>query len=182
MKPLTLVAALAGTLALAPAVSADMANTVTQAVNAFENAQATGGAPMTVDAKGPVAISDDVELPGFAFAVYDVDFTESSVTMTLVAQLENLQITLYDDTTFDRYYFGFDTPISEAALAASTDENFAATVEIIEPGTVVTNAGAFVDGLGTEFTFDNGGILVTVGEGTDLTKILENGGALTVEF
>ena len=161
---------------------ADMVGNVSNAVNFFQNGKATGGAAMTVDAKGPVAISDDVELPGFAFNVYDLDFTANSVTMTLVAQLEKLQITLYDDTTFDRYYFAFDQEITSAELSSETDENFKASVEIIAPGTKVTSKGAFVDGLPTEFTLEKGGILVTIGEGTDLTKISESGGSLTVNF
>ena len=155
---------------------------MSQAVNLFQNAKATGGETFTVDTKGPVKIGDEVELPGFAFNVYDVDFTLKSVTMTLVAQLEKLQITLYDDTTYDRYYFAFDEEISAAELSDKTDENFEASVEIIKPGTQVTSKGAFVDGLPTEFTFDKGGILITIGEGTDLTKISENGGSLTVDF
>ncbi len=173
-------AALALTIAF-PA-SAEMAGSLDQAVNLFQNAKATGGAAMAVDVKGPVAISDEVELPGFAFNVYDIDATPNSVTLTLVARLEKLQITLYDDTTFDRYYFAFDEEITSAELADTTDENFQATVELIAAGATVTAAGAFVDGMPTEYTFDKGGILVTIGEGTDLTKILANGGALTVNF
>ena len=172
----------AGIAFAATAAAADTVGTVSQAVNFFENAKATGGAPMTVDVKGPVEISDDVELPGFAFAVYDVDFTDSSVTMTLVAQLDKLQITLYDDTTFDRYYFAFDQELASAEVSDMTDANFKATVEMVEPGTKLTSKGAFVDGLATEFTFENGGILITVGEGTDLTKVLADGGAITVDF
>lgn len=182
MKTTTFLTALASGVALAAPTFAQSANTVTQAVNAFQNGQATNGAPMTVDAKGPVEITDAVELPGFAFAVYDVDFTENSLTMTLIADLEKLMITQYDGSTFDRYYFAFDTPITAAELSDATDVNFSATVEIIEPGTTVNTAGAFVDGLDTEFTFENGGILVTVGEGTDLAKILGNNGALTINF
>ncbi len=163
-------------------VAADSMTTVSQAVNFFQNAQATGGAPATVDAKGPVEITDQVELPGFAFNVYDVDFTANSVTMKLVASLEKLQITLYDNTTFDRYYFAFDQKVTSAELAESTDENFKAMVEVIQPGTSISAAKAFVDGLGTDFTFENGGIVVTIGEGTDLTKVTENGGAITVNF
>ncbi|MEM9582187.1 MAG: hypothetical protein AAGA08_03655 [Pseudomonadota bacterium] len=169
------------TLAAMPAL-AETASTVTQAVNFFENGQATGGNPMTVDAKGPVQITDAVELPGFAFAVYDVDVTSDSLTMTLVAQLEKLQITKYDNTTFDRYYFAFDEKVTSAKLSDATDANFSATVEMIAPGAKVTSVGAFVEGLPTEFTFENGGILITVGEGTDLTKILANNGSLTVDF
>lgn len=168
--------------AMALPAMADAASTLTQAVNFFENGQATGGNPMTVDAKGPVVITDAVELPGFAFAVYDVDVTSNSLTMTLIAQLEKLQITLYDDTTFDRYYFAFDEMVTAAELSDATDQNFNATVELIAPGTTVSSKGAFVDGLPTEIAFENGGILVTVGDGTDLTKISENGGSLTVNF
>ncbi|MEL7176201.1 MAG: hypothetical protein AAGK28_06735 [Pseudomonadota bacterium] len=169
------------TSAALPAL-ADTATTMTQAVNFFENAQATGGNPMTVDVKGPVQITDAVELPGFAFAVYDVDVTGDRLTMTLIAELEKLQITQYDDTTFDRYYFAFDQPVTSAALSDATDESFSATVDIVAPGTTVSSAGAFVDGLATDFTFENGGILITVGAGTDLTKISANGGSLTVDF
>ncbi|MEO1550973.1 MAG: hypothetical protein AAFR93_11170 [Pseudomonadota bacterium] len=156
--------------------------TLDQAVNLFESGVATGGAMLTVDAGGPVAITDAVELPKFAFAVYDVDVSEDSVTMTLVADLAKLQVTLYDATTFDRYYFAFDQEVTSATLSGTTDPNFNAEVEIVAPGTTITAAGAFVDGLPTEFTLENGGILVTMGEGTDLTKITENGGALTVDF
>ena len=176
----TLIAATA--LVAACTVAATPSSTVSQAVNFFQNAQATGGAPFTVDAKGPVEITDEVELPGFAFQVYDVDFTTNSLTMTLVAQLEKLQITLYDDTTFDRYYFAFDQPITSAKLSDTTDENFSATVEVIAPGTQVSSSGAFVEGMPSDFTFATGGILITIGEGTDLTKISENGGSLTVNF
>ena len=173
----------AALLAMAPfAATADTAATTATAVNFFQNGQATGGAPMTVDAQGPVEITDAVELPGFAFHVYDVDFTPNSLTMTLVAELENLQITLYDDTTFDRYYFAFDEQVTSAEISDMTDANFSATVEIIAPETSVSSAGAFVDGLATDFTFENGGILITVGEGTDLTAIAANGGSLTVNF
>lgn len=107
-------------------VAADTLSTVTQAVNLFENGQATGGHPMTVDAKGPVKITDAVELPSFAFAVYDVDLTSDSVTMTLTADLAELKITLYDDTTFDRYYFAFDHEVTAAEVSDTTDENFSA--------------------------------------------------------
>ena len=161
---------------------ADTPATLNQAVNSFQNAKATGGAAMTVDAKGLVAITDEVELPGFAFKVYDVDITTNSLTMKLIANLEKLQITLYDDTTFDRYYYAFDQKITSATLSDETDDNFSASVEVIEPGTKVSTAGAFVDGMSSEFTFENGAILVTVGEGTDLTKITESGGSLVVRF
>lgn len=168
--------------AAAGATLADGAGSVNQAVNLFQNAKATGGEPYTVDAKGPVQISDDLELPGFAFQVYDVDFSSNSVTLTLVAQLEKLQITNYDDTTFDRYYFAFDREVISAELSEETDEDFRASVEVIAPGTKVVSKGAFVDGLPTEFVFDQGGLLITIGEGTDLTRVSDKAGSLTVNF
>lgn len=172
----------ATTVFVAGPAFADTAGSVSHAVNFFQNGEFTGGAPMTVDAKGPIEISDEVELPGFAFHVYDIDFTANSLTMTLVAQLDKLKVTLYDDTTFDRYYFAFDQEITSVELSDTTDENFKASVEIVGPGTQVSSKGAFVDGTPTEFTFDKGGLLVTIGEGTDLTKILDNSGSLTVNF
>lgn len=172
----------AGTLLTITQALAETPETVNQAVNFFENAKATGGAPFTVDARSEMPINDEVELPGFAFKVYDVDFTPNSLTMTLTADLEKLQITLYDKTTFDRYYYAFDKAITAAEIAVSTDENFKAMVEIVSPGTQVSSKGSFIDGLPTDYTFDNGGILITIGEGTDLTKIKNNGGSLTVNF
>lgn len=162
--------------------SADKPGNLSQAINLFQNGQATGGKPFTVDARDSVKISDEIELPGFAFQVYDIDFTDSSLTMTLIAKLEKLKITVYDDTTFDRYYFAFDKEISSAKLSDKTDENFKANIEIMKPGTQITSDGSFVEGLPTDFTFENGGILITIGDGTDLNKISANGGSLTLDF
>ncbi|WP_273507944.1 hypothetical protein [Planktotalea frisia] len=169
-------------LAVSLPASAEMAGSLKQIVNTFQNGQATRGAEMAVDAKSAVTITDGVELPGFAFHVYDVDATGDSVTMTLVAKLEKLMVTKYDETTFDRYYIELDREVTSAEIAASSDENFSASVEILAPGTQVTAAGAFVEGLASAYTFENGAILVTVGDGTDLTKIIENNGSLTVNF
>ena len=69
-----------------------------------------------------------------------------------------------------------------AKLSDVTDANFSAKVEAIAPGTTVSTAGAFVDGMPNEHMFENGGLLITIGEGTDLAKILANNGSLTVEF
>ncbi|MEM9603451.1 MAG: hypothetical protein AAGA11_11355 [Pseudomonadota bacterium] len=165
-----------------PGAFAGDASTLEVAVNTFQNSTATGGAQMTVDAKGPVTIGDTVELPGFAFNVYDVDLTANSVTLTLVADLAKLQITQYDETTFDRYYISLDAPVDSARLSDATHADFAATVDIIAPGTALSTAGAFVQGMASEFSFDTGGLLITIGDGTDLTKIKADGGALTVDF
>lgn len=156
--------------------------TLIKAVNFFQNGEFTGGAPLTVDAQGPVEISDGVELPSYAFNVYSVDATGNSLTMTLIAELDKLAVTMYDDTTIDQYWYAFDTPIKSAEISDATDDNFAATVELFDAGLSVSSVGAFVDGLPTDFTFENGGILITIGEGTNLEAISANGGSLTVDF
>ena len=75
-----------------------------------------------------------------------------------------------------------DQQIDAATLGAATDANFSATVEILAPGTTVTTESSFVPELPTEWTFENGAIQVTIGEGTDLNEVGSAGGSLVVEF
>ena len=157
-------------------------STFLQAVNTFQNGTATGGVPLTVDVKGPAPIANEVEFPGFAFGTYDVDASADSVTLRLVADLANLQVTQYDATTFDRYYFVFDEMIPSASISSGSHPGFAATVEVIPPQTTISTAGAFVEGLPSEFTFESGGILITIGDGTDLNAISAGNGSLTIDF
>lgn len=151
-----------------------------QAVNIFASGSVTGGAPFTVDVAEDTAITDGVELPGFAFGTYDVDVSADSITMTFVNDPSNLGISVYDVTTVDFYYYEFDQRLASASISALT-EGFAASVELIAPGAMASSVGAFVDGLGTEFTFANGGFLVSIGEGTDLNQV-GTGGSLTIDF
>ncbi|MEM8979766.1 MAG: VPLPA-CTERM sorting domain-containing protein [Pseudomonadota bacterium] len=153
--------------------------TVDQAVNIFTSGPVTGGAAVVVDAATNVAIESGVELPGFAFGTYDVDFTADSLTMTFVNDPANLGIALYDSTTVDQYYFEFNERIATAAISSFT-LGFAADVEIVAAGTSVSSIDAFGLGLPTDFTFANGGILVSVGEGTDLNAV-GTGGSLTID-
>lgn len=161
-------------------LAADTAKEVKQAVNVFINADVTKGVPMTVDAKGRVAISSDVEYPGFAFGTYDVDASASSVTMTLATDPTKLQVGTYDSDTKDLYYYEFDRSVIKATLAKVAD-GFVATVTVLSAGEAVETKGAFADGLATSFTFEKGGVLVTIGEGSAL-RTVGKGGSLTVDL
>ncbi|MEM1373422.1 MAG: VPLPA-CTERM sorting domain-containing protein [Pseudomonadota bacterium] len=151
---------------------------VEQAVNIFTSDSVTEGAPLTVDVGGPVPIMAGTEFPGFAFGTYDVDVSGDSIEMTFVNDPGSLGISVYDASTVDQYYFEFDREIVSAALGATTT-GFAADVEVIAPGTMASSVGGFVPGAPTDFTFENGGVLISIGEGTDL-NLVGTGGSLTV--
>lgn len=149
--------------------SAASVTEIVEAVNIFTSGVVTGGAPLTVDAQGPVAITDAVELPGFAFGVYNVDAAASRVTLEFARDPSTLGIAQFDASTVDQYYFEFDRPLGGAVLSADSNPNFAATVELVAPGATASSVGAFVAGAPTAFTFENGGFLLSIGEGADLT-------------
>lgn len=166
--------------ATATTANAATLTSVEQAVNIFNSGSVTGGVPLTVDVGGPTAITGGLEFPGFAFGTYDVDVSASSLTMTFVNDPADLGISVYDASTVDSYFFEFDQAIASASISSFTD-GFGAAVEIIAPGTTASSMGSFVDGLPTSFVFGNGGILITIAEGTDL-NLVGTGGSLTVEF
>ncbi len=153
---------------------------VTQAVNFFDSPAVTSGMPQTVAVSGPATIGDEVEFPGFAFGVYDVDATASQVTMTLATDPNALQVANYDNDTKDFYYYAFDIPVATARISGAT-EGFAANVQILPAGATATAGGTLVPGLATSFSFENGGILVTIGNGTNLTSVGQ-GGSLTIDL
>jgi len=153
---------------------------VTQAVNFFNNPGATNGVPLTVDVQGPATIGEALEFPGFAFGTYDVDASPSQLKMTLATDPSTLQVADYDSDTSDTYYYEFDVAVTTASISNAA-EGFAATVQILSPGDTVTSEGTFVEGLATSFTFVNGGILVTIGEGTALGTVGQ-GGSFTVDL
>lgn len=157
---------------------ASSVSTVEQAVNIFTSGSVTGGAPFTVDVGGPTPIVPGTEFPGFAFGTYDVDVSSNAVKMTFVNDPSNLGIAVYDASTVDRYYFEFDREIAAASFASFTT-GFEAMLEIIAPGTMVSSVGGFVPGAPTDFTFANGGVLISIGQGTNLNTV-GTGGSLTV--
>ncbi|MEM9700510.1 MAG: hypothetical protein AAF943_17180 [Pseudomonadota bacterium] len=166
------------TLILSTSVtSAASVTNIDETVNTFANGGFTGGAEAIVDARGSTPIGAGVDLVSVG-GVYDVDVTDNSVTMTFTASLSNLVITNYDATTFDRYYFEFDKALKAAAITAAAS-GFAATVDVLTPGSMISTLDLFNTGLATDRTFENGGILVTIGEGTDLTQLV-GGGQLSV--
>ncbi len=154
-------------------------SSVDQAVNIFQSGAVTGGAAFTVDVGGPVAIGTGVEFPSFAFGTYDVDVSTNNLTMTFVNDPAALGIAVYDPSTIDSYFFEFDEQIASASISDAA-LGFAATVEVIAPGLTASSVGSFVPGLATAFSFDKGGILVTIGDGTNLNTV-GTGGFLTVE-
>lgn len=172
--------ATAGVLSLATAMPAlsGTPEALASAVNFLVNGQVTGGVPMTVDVGGATPIGNGVEYPGFAFGTYDVDVTTAGLTMTLATDPSKLQIGTYDASTKDLYYFEFDRPVSSARLSDAT-EGFHATVTVISPGDVISSNGAFAPGLATSFMFANGGVLITIGEGSAL-RTVGTGGTLSV--
>lgn len=155
------------------------ASSVTQGLNIFINEQVTGGVPLTIDVGAEVAIGPEVEYPGFAFGVYDVDATGRSLTMTLATDPNDLMVATYDANTSDLYYFEFDKEVSSASVSSAAD-GFSATVDVVPLGQGVTTEGAFGD-LPKDFTFTNGGILVTIGEGSSL-RTVGQGNSLTVDI
>lgn len=155
-------------------------SSVEQTVNIFQSGAVTGGAAFTVDVGGPVAIGSGVEFPNFAFGTYDVDVTLNSLTMTFVNDPAALGIAVYDPSTIDSYFFEFNKQIASASISDAA-LGYAATVEVFAPGTTASSDGTFVPGLATTFSFDNGGILVTIGDGTNLNTV-GTGGSLTVDL
>ncbi|MEM6309014.1 MAG: hypothetical protein AAF754_03105 [Pseudomonadota bacterium] len=141
-------AALALGLVALPAASAFAAtvSTVTQAVNIFTSGVVTGGTVLTVDA------------------------SSTSLTMTFVNDPAALGISVYDASTVDQYFFEFDTKIAAASISTAT-VGFATTVSPTAPGTTANSVGSFLPGLATSFDFGNGGILIGVGEGTNLNTV-----------
>lgn len=160
--------------------STETAMDVNQAVTVFINADVTKGLPMTVGAKGPATIGPDVEFPGFAFGVSDVDAAPDSLTMTFATDPSNLQVGTYDGDTRDLYYYAFDRSVASATISDAA-EGFVATVEIMQAGETLETTGAFVEGLATAFNSANGEGLVTIGEGSAL-RTVGQGGSLTVDL
>lgn len=153
---------------------------VTQAINFFNNPGVTGGVPQTIAVAGPATIGEGVEFPGFAFGVYDVDASPSQLTMSLATDPDTLQVGTYGSDTSDLYYYAFDVPVATAVITDAAD-GFAATVEILPPGAAATSEGTLVPDLATSFTFENGGIKVTIGDGSSL-RTVGQGGSLTIDL
>ncbi|MEM9320241.1 MAG: VPLPA-CTERM sorting domain-containing protein [Pseudomonadota bacterium] len=182
-------AALAVAVFAAPIAQAATLSNLSQAFNTFQaNAfpGLTDSLQVSVDQSGGAAIGAGVEIPGFGLGTYDVDVAPDALTMTLAADPNNLGLAVYDSATFDRYFYSFDIAVASASVDASTNPSFAASVEVIAPGTVFDFDGVLgfpgVDPtLPTSFAMPNGGILITIGDGTNLFDV-RTGGSLRVNI
>ena len=139
-------------------------------VNVFEDSVITGGAQTLFGAEGPVIITDDVELPDF-IGFYDIDFSDDSLSLTLVDNSGATDLVL-PEGRFDRYYIEFDgSTITSASLNGLEELNEFANVEVLESGFILEPADLFGTGIQVPIEFEDGGLLVEFGEGTDLTNL-----------
>ncbi|MEM9807469.1 MAG: hypothetical protein AAF959_19570 [Cyanobacteria bacterium P01_D01_bin.56] len=140
------------------------------AVNTFQDSVITGGVETIFDFSGPELVADDLEFPAFA-SLYDIDISDNSLTMTLVDNSVVASL-VSPEGRFDRYYIGFDTSIVTSARLNGSDElNEFANVEVLEPGFSLDIADLFDIGIPVPIEFDNGGLLVELGAGTDVTNL-----------
>lgn len=140
------------------------------AVNTFQDSVITGGIETVFDFSGPELVDNDVEFSAFA-SLYDIDISDDSLTMTLVDN--SVVASLVSPAgRFDRYYIGFDNSIvTSASLDGSDELNEFANVEVLEPGFSLDIADLFDIGIPVPIEFENGGLLVELGEGTDVTNL-----------
>ncbi len=140
------------------------------AVNTFQDSVITGGIETVFDFSGPELVDDDLEFPAFA-SLYDIDISDDSLTMTLVDN--SVVASLVSPAgRFDRYYIGFDTStVTSASLDGSDELNAFANVEVLEPGFSLDIADLFGVGIPVPIEFENGGLLVELGAGTDVTNL-----------
>ena len=138
--------------------------------NTFQDATLTGGEQTIYGLSDPTAVSDPaVELENY-INFYDIDVSANSVTMTLVNNSDAADLILPDDR-FDRYYIGFaSNTVTSAELTGDGALNANATVSVLEAGFTLQTIDAFNVGLPTTVDFAQGGLLIELGSGTDLTE------------
>lgn len=147
--------------------------------NTFEDATLTGGAQVIYGLSDPTAVSDpEVELPNY-INFYDMDFSANSLTMTLVNNGDAADLVL-PEGRFDRYYIGFAANgVTSASLDGADELNEFATVTLLPEGFSLDAGDAFDTGIPLPIDFAQGGLLVELGAGTDLTN---TGVTVTVSF
>ncbi len=116
------------------------------------------------------AVSDpELELPNY-INFYDMNFSANSLTMTLVNNSDAADLVL-PENRFDRYYVGFAAnTVTSVSLVGSDELNEFATVSILPAGFVLEAGDAFETGIPVPIDFSQGGFLVELGGGTDLTN------------
>lgn len=140
------------------------------AVNTFQDSVITGGVETVFDFSGPELVDDGLEFPAFA-SLYDIDISDDSLTMTLVDNSVVASL-VSPEGRFDRYYIGFDSStVTSASLDGSDELNEFANVEVLAPGFSLDIADLFGIGIPVPIAFENGGLLVELGAGTDVTNL-----------
>lgn len=139
-------------------------------VNTFEDAVITGGFQTLFGIAGPETITEDVEFPDF-IGFYDTDISDTSLTLTLVDNSGATDLIL-PENRYDRYYFEFDaSTITSVSLDGSDELNAFANVEVLDPGFSLDAADLFDTGIPAPIEFENGGVLLEFGAGSDLTNL-----------
>ena len=140
------------------------------AVNTFQDSAITGGIETVFDFSGSELVTDGLEFPAFA-SLYDIDISDDSLTMTLVDNSVVASL-VSPEGRFDRYYIGFDaSTVTSASLDGSDELNEFANVEVLAPGFSLDIADLFGIGISVPIEFENGGLLVELGAGTDVTNL-----------
>lgn len=118
----------------------------------------------------PTAVSDDaVELPNY-INFYDIDVSANTITMTLVNNVDAADLILPAER-FDRYYIGFSAnTVSSAQLTGTSALNEFATVSLLPAGFTLNAVDVFETGIMVPVEFAQGGLLIELGAGTDLTN------------
>ncbi|MEM1119128.1 MAG: T9SS type A sorting domain-containing protein [Bacteroidota bacterium] len=153
-------------------------NTTISVFNSFEDATLTGGQQAFYGAAGPVGISNDVEFPQF-INFYNIDVTDFGLTMTLFNNSDAADLVL-PEGRFDRYYFAYDGDVSNISISGGSPglaDN--ATVTPLPAGYEIPLADLFATGFPLPITLPNGGFVLELGGGTDLTEL---GQTISVDF
>ncbi|MEM7256853.1 MAG: hypothetical protein AAF404_05640 [Pseudomonadota bacterium] len=151
------------------ATTSFLGDTVTVA-NTFEDATLTAGAQVIYGLSDPTAVSDpEVELPNF-INFYDMDFAANTLVMTLVNNSDAADLVL-PEGRFDRYYIGFAAnTVASVTLDGADALNEFATVSVLPAGFSLEAVDSFNTGIVLPIDFAQGGLLVELGAGTDLTN------------
>jgi hypothetical protein len=149
------------------------------ASNTFESGSVTGGVETIFQVASPTVVDPGVELNQFA-TLYDVDFSQNSLTMTLASN-SGLSTTLFGLGVFDRYYYGFDGNFIDSVTLSGGDTELTngLSVGLLPPGFQLGVADLFGTGISVPREFPTGGLLLEFGEGTDLGTL---GRSVTIDF
>ncbi len=154
---------------LCTSISQAMLLTTVTATNTFEDSVFTAGTQTVFGQDTTTIIDPGVELPLFA-GVYDIDVNGNKLTMTL-ANNSTVADLILPSGRFDRYYFEFNTAIASVMTDLLAAPGYAATASVIAPGSVFNFADVFGTGLPTVLNATNGGLLIEIQPGSDLTNL-----------